>query len=70
MVECQVLLEINEEQNKKDVLNWLYNTILIDDILSRFKISRIDLFQCFAKYMMNSVGQTFSAKSIRNYLKN
>ena len=64
------LLEINEEQNKKDVLNGLYNTILIDDILSRFKISRIDLFQRFTRYMMNSVGQTFSAKSIRKYLKN
>ena len=64
------LLEINDEQNKKDVLSGLYNTILIDDILSGFKISRIDLFQRFTGYMMNSVGQTFSAKSIRNYLKN
>ena len=64
------LLEINDEQNKKDVLSGLYNTILIDDILSGFKISRIDLFQRFTGYMMNSVGQTFSAESIRNYLKN
>ena len=63
------LLEITDEQSKKDVLNGLYNTILIEYILSRFKISRIDLFQRFTRYMMNSQGQTFSAKSIRNYLK-
>ena len=64
------LLELNEDQNIKDALTGLYNTILIQDILSRFKINRINLFQRFTRYMMNSVGQTFSSKSIKNYLKN
>lgn len=64
------LLELTEDQNIKDALMGLYNTILIQDILSRFKINRIDLFQRFTRYMMSSVGQTFSAKSIKNYLKN
>ena len=64
------LLELNEDQNIKDALTGLYNTIFVQDILSRFKINRIDLFQRFTRYMMNSVGQTFSSKSIKNYLKN
>lgn len=44
------LLELNEDQNIKDALTGLYNTIFVQDILSRFKINRIDLFQRFTRY--------------------
>ena len=42
----------------------------MEDILSRHTIKKIDLFKRFIRYLINSTGQTFSKKSIINYLKN
>ena len=63
------LLTIDDEMNKRNALKDIYNTIILDDILSRFKINKIDLFKRFTRYLMNSIGQTFSSNSISNYLK-
>ena len=42
----------------------------MDDILSRHSIKNMDLFKRFVRYLTNSTGQTFSKKSITDYLKN
>lgn len=64
------LLNIKEEDTKISLLSDIYDSIIINDILSRYVIKEVDLFKRFSYYLMNSMGQTFSKTSITNYLKN
>lgn len=59
-----------KENMKTNALRDIYNSIIVDDILTRHRIEKIDLFKRFIRYLMNSTAQTFSKKSIQNYLKN
>ncbi|AWX31867.1 ATP-binding protein [Methanosphaera sp. BMS] len=63
------LLAVNEKM-KTNALRDIYNSIIVDDILTRHRIEKVDLFKRFIRYLMNSTSQTFSKKSIQNYLKN
>ena len=63
------LLSLKNEESKNNVLLDIYDSIIINDILSRHEIRRIDTFKRFVYFIMNSIGQTFSKKSIANYLK-
>ena len=64
------LLTITDESTKINALQDIYDSIIVHDILSRYKINEINLFKRFSHYLMNSTGQTFSKTSITNYLKN
>ena len=63
------LLTIKENM-KVNALKDMYNSIIVDDILTRHNIDKVDLFKRFVRYLINSTAQTFSKKSIINYLKN
>ena len=63
------LLSINESMKMK-ALRDIYNSIIVDDILTRHTIDKIDFFKRFVRFLINSTAQTFSKKSIRNFLKN
>lgn len=63
------LLTVNEKM-KTNALRDIYNSIIVDDILTRHRIEKVGLFKRFIRYLMNSTSQTFSKKSIQNYLKN
>ncbi|MBE6488869.1 MAG: ATP-binding protein [Methanosphaera stadtmanae] len=63
------ILSLGSDEFKKIALKDIYNSILFEDIVSRFKINNIDLLQRFARYMISSTGEIFSSKSIKNYLK-
>lgn len=60
---------IEDEYIKTNILTDIYNSIIIKDILTRHTIKDIDLFKRFLRYLINSTSQTFSKKSITNYLK-
>lgn len=64
------ILELNDKQAKKAVLKDIYASIVYNDIFGRYTIKKMDLFKRFANYIMNTMGETFSSKSITNYLKN
>ena len=64
------ILSIEDECVKTNILNDIYNSIIINDILTRHKIKDIDLFKRFLRYLINSTSQTFSKTSITKYLKN
>ena len=64
------LLSLNDEDAKKVALNDIYSSIVYNDIFGRYVIQNVDLFKRFATYIMNTMGETFSAKSISSYLKN
>ena len=47
----------------------IYNSTLFSDIVKRNQIRKIDQLERVVKYTFNNVGNTFSAKSIADYLK-
>jgi len=47
----------------------LYSTILLKDIVSRFNIRNIQLFENLTKYVFDNIGNIFSGRSISKYLK-
>ena len=63
------ILTLNSDEFRKSALRDIFNTIILKDIIYRFKIKKVDLFIRFVQYMLNTIGQTFSSKSIKNYLK-
>lgn len=63
------ILSLGSDEFKKIALKDIYNSILFEDVVSRFKINNIDLLQRFTQYMISSTGEIFSSKSIKNYLK-
>ncbi|MBE6494484.1 MAG: ATP-binding protein [Methanosphaera stadtmanae] len=64
------ILELRSAKAKKDALNDIYASIVYNDIFGRYIIKKTDLFKRFSNYIMNTMGETFSSKSITNYLKN
>ena len=63
------ILSLGSDEFKKLALKDIYNSILFEDVVSRFKINNIDLLQRFTRYMISSTGEIFSSNSIKNYLK-
>ncbi len=53
----------------KSYLEDIYSSILLNDIVARYSIRDVDLLKRFMKYLLNSVGQIFSAQSIARFMK-
>ena len=51
------------------IVNDIYNSTIFSDIVKRNQIRKIDQFERVVKYTFQNVGNTFSAKSISDYLK-
>lgn len=47
----------------------IYNSVVFSDIVKRNKIRRLDQFERVVKFVFQNTGNTFSAKSICDYLK-
>ena len=59
-----------ENEEKIDYLRDLYVTITYNDIITKNNISNIDLLERLMEFMVCNIGNTFSANSITNYMKN
>lgn len=62
--------QFNDIRTAKNYLLDMYQSILLRDIVSRYRVRDVDLLQRFMLYLMDNIGQTFSAVTITNYLKN
>ncbi len=62
------LLNLEEEQAKRDYLEGIYNSILIKDIVHRKKISDVSLLEKIIKFMYDNVGNFTSPKKISDTL--
>lgn len=51
------------------IVHDIYNSTIFSDIVKRNQIRKIDQLERVVKFTMNNVGNTFSAKSISDYLK-
>lgn len=56
-------------QLKKKYLNELNNTIVLNDIITRYKIRQTEVFKRLANYVLISNARIFSARSIADYMK-
>lgn len=58
-----------EEESSHKYLNDVYHTVLVRDVLQYNSIREVDIFQRLLLYVMENIGHTFSANSIKNYFK-
>ena len=48
----------------------IFDSVLLKDVIKRNKIRDIDLLEKIVLYLMDTIGNTFSAKTISDFLKN
>ena len=61
--------EFNTDDARLRYLKDLDNTIVINDLINRYKIKRENLFKSIVNYILRSNSRIISAKSIHDYLK-
>lgn len=61
--------EFSSEEAQRRYLSDLDDTIIINDLLQRYKIKKDQLFKNLVNFVLRSNGKIFSAKSIRDYVK-
>lgn len=59
-----------EEDSSYKYLSDVYNTVLVKDVLNYNKIRDVDIFNRILSFAIENIGSTFSANSIKKYLKN
>lgn len=58
-----------DEKSTYSIIEDIYNSVILRDIANRHQISNIDLFNRVVRFIIDNVGKTFSANSIKNFLK-
>jgi len=61
--------QFDDARTSKNYIMDMYQSILLRDIVQRYKIRDVELFQRFMLYLIHNVGQIFSAGTITKYLK-
>ena len=59
-----------DELETKNYLMDLYDSIVVKDIISRYKVKDVELLEKILDYLMSTPAQQFSVTNIVNYLKN
>lgn len=60
---------LNDEYEIRTYLMDVYNSIVVKDILNRFNVTDLDLFNRIAEYIVTTPSQTFSAESLVKYFE-
>lgn len=63
-------LEFKEDEARNTYLNDLEDTIIINDLVNRYNIRKIELFKNLVSFILQSNSRIISAKSIQEYIKN
>ena len=61
---------LTDEMQIKTYLLDIYNSIIVKDIIERFNIKDLDLFNRIVEYIVTTPSQNFSAESLSNYFVN
>ena len=61
---------LTDEVQTRTYLSDVYNSILVKDIIDRFNIKDLDLFNRIVEYIVTTPSQNFSADSLSNYFAN
>lgn len=62
-------IAISLKDHKEIILNDLYSSILLHDIVERHDIRNVGLFNRIVKFLIENIGNPISAHSVYNYLK-
>ncbi len=60
---------LNDEHEIRTYLIDVYNSIVVKDIINRFKVTDLELFNRIAEYIVTTPSQTFSAESLVKYFE-
>lgn len=60
----------DREKIKQEYIKGLYNSVVVRDVVRRHNIRDVELLERILIYIMDNIGQIFSAKKISDYLKN
>ncbi len=63
------LYDINDEIQIRDYLQGVYNTIMMQDVITREKIRNIPFMENLSKFMADNIGKLISIGSIVKFLK-
>lgn len=58
-----------DEEVSFQYINSLYSTIILKDVISRYNVRNVRLFQDIVKFIFCNLGHIFSSNSIHKYLK-
>ncbi len=61
--------EFDGEEAQRIYLNDLDETIVVNDLINRYRIRKVSLFKSIVNYVLRSNGRIYSANSIRDYVK-
>ena len=61
---------LTDEMQTKTYLSDVYDSIVVKDIITRFKIQDLDLFNRIVEYIVTTPSQNFSADSLSNFFAN
>ena len=64
-----VHLQKYSQEDVYTIVRDIYNSVIFSDIVKRNRIRKIDQLERVVKYVLQNIGNTFSAKSISDYLK-
>jgi predicted AAA+ superfamily ATPase len=60
----------NDDDLKVQYIKGIYNSVVLKDVIQRNKIRDVELLERVFVYIVDNIGQIFSAKKIADYLKN
>lgn len=60
----------NTDKIKTEYIRSIYNSVVIKDVIKRHNIRDVELLERIFIYIMDNIGQIFSAKKIADYLRN
>ena len=61
---------MTDEFQTRTYMSDIYNSILVKDIITRFNIKDLDLFNRIVEYILTTPSQNFSAENLSNYFAN
>ena len=62
-------IEYSSESGQRIYLNELNETIILNDIINRYRIRKTEVFKRLANFVFLSNGRIFSARSVEKYMK-
>lgn len=62
-------LTISSQHDKELVLNGIYSSIILNDIVERYEIRNVGLFNRIVKYIIENTGNLISANAVYKYLR-
>lgn len=63
-------LEFTNEDDIKNYLHSVFDSIILRDVVERLGLKEIDLFNLILQYILDTIGREFSANNVIKFLKN